>query len=382
MTVLAVAGISARMLAEAATDDGFEVVALDLFGDADTRRACAQWCPIGTPASLRIDGALLLAALAALARRGDVAGWIAGAGFEARPDLLERGAALLPLLGTPADAVRRVRDPQAFFFGFLDAQAIAHPQVRMTPPAIAAGWLVKEAGGCGGWHIRRAGSTEAVRDPHYFQREMPGTPMSATFIANGSDAAVLGFNRLIVRPFGARPFVFCGAVGPVPLLPEVAAGVSAALRSIAAAFALRGLGSLDFMLDGRSFGVLEVNPRPPASIALYGKRFVPAATHGVVAAHVRACIDGELPQWPAPTPNNAVRGTEIVFAPRPLWLDEAAVARLAARAGCHDLPAAATRFAAGDPLCSVSASAANADAVQTLLNRGREAVHQSLETDP
>ena len=379
MTVLAVAGISVRMLAEAATDDGFEVVALDLFGDADTRRACAQWCPIGTPASLRIDAELLLVALGKLARRGDVAGWIAGSGFEARPNLLERGAAWLPLLGTQADAVRRVRDPQAFF-GFLEAQAIAHPPVRMTPPDDAAGWLVKEGGGCGGWHIRRAGSTEAVREAHYFQREMQGTPMSATFIANGSDATVLGFNRLIVRPFGARPFVFCGAVGPVPLPSEVAAGVGAALRSIAAAFALRGLGSLDFILDGRGFSVLEVNPRPPASIALYGRRFVPAATHGVVAAHVRACIDGELPQWPAPTANNPVRGTEIVFTSRPLWLEEDAVARLAARAGCHDLPAFPTRFAAGDPLCSVSASAANADAVQSLLDCGREAVHQSLET--
>ena len=41
MTVLAVAAVSARMLVEAARADGFDVVALDLFGDADTRRACA-----------------------------------------------------------------------------------------------------------------------------------------------------------------------------------------------------------------------------------------------------------------------------------------------------------------------------------------------------
>ena len=136
MTALAVVSLSARMLAEAAVDDGFEVVALDLFGDADTRRASAEWHRVGDPASLSIDGAELLSVLKALAQRGSVAGWIAGSGFEGRPDLLESGAALLPQIGTRAGAMRRVRDPQTFF-GFLDARGIAHPMVRMTEQYVA-----------------------------------------------------------------------------------------------------------------------------------------------------------------------------------------------------------------------------------------------------
>ena len=384
MTVLAVAALSARMLAEAATEDGFDVVALDLFGDADTRRACSQWVPIGAPAALRIDAARLLAALGALAQRGVAAGWIAGSGFEGEPELLEHGAALLPLIGTQADAVRRVRDPQAFF-GLLDAEGVAHPAVQMTAPLEAAGWLVKDAHGCGGWHVRRAVQpAEPLLEHHYFQREMPGTPMSATFIANGNDACVLGFNQLIVRRFGARPFVFCGAVGPVPLPAGVAGRISAAVRSLATAFSLRGLGSLDFMLDGDAFGVLEVNPRPPASMALYRRRFfqgaAQGAARGVIEAHLRASLQGELPKLPARPANDAVEGTEIVFAPRSLWLAEPAARRLAERPGCHDLPSAATRFEAGDPLCSVSASGASAEQVRSLLEHGREAVHQSLET--
>src|SRR6188768_2540874 len=144
MTVLAVASISARLLAEATRHDGFEVVALDLFGDADTRKACSRWDAIGEPARLEIDAARLLTALQALAQDRRVAGWIAGAGFEGKPDLLARGAAVLPLIGTQAEAMRRLRDPQAFF-GFLDAHDIAHPVVRMTTPPDAAGWLLKDA---------------------------------------------------------------------------------------------------------------------------------------------------------------------------------------------------------------------------------------------
>ena len=369
MTVLAVAGLSARVLAEAAADDGYGVVALDLFGDADTRRACSQWWPIGRPEVFQIDAALLLSQLAALARRGDVTGWIAGSGFDGRPDLLERGAALLPFIGTPPDVVRRVRDPQ-LFFAQLDAAGIPHPAVQTTTPADSSGWLVKDAHGCGGWRIRRATRHVDASGHHYFQREMAGTPMSATFVADGRAARVLGFNELIVRPFGARPFVYCGVVGPVPLPADLGGRVSAAVNDLAAAFSPRGLGSLDFMRDGDHFGVLEINPRPPASMALYGK--------GVVADHVHACLHGDLPRTKV-VANCTVRGTEIVFARRPLHLDASAAKRLAERAGCHDLPAGVARFDAGDPVCSVSASGSNAAQVHLLLQRARDAVHHSLE---
>jgi predicted ATP-grasp superfamily ATP-dependent carboligase len=199
---------------------------------------------------------------------------------------------------------------------------------------------------------------------------------------------VLGFNRLIVRPLGTRPFVFCGAVGPVPLPDEVAARLTATVRAIVAAFSLRGLGSLDFLLDGDAFEVLEVNPRPPASMALSGPRYFRSASRaapsGAVAAHVRACVKDELPEPAAHLATDTVQGTEIVFAPCPVWIDEPAARRLAERANCHDLPSGAMHFATGDPICSVSAAAAAADAelVRAMLDHGREAVHQSLEIDP
>jgi len=379
MNVLAVASISARLLAEAARDDGFEVVALDLFGDADTRRASSRWQRIGEAARLEIDDHRLLAALGALAREGRVAGWIAGAGFESQPDLLARGAALLPLFGTPAEAMRRLRDPH-LFFDFLAAHGIAHPPVRSAAPDDAAGWLVKDAQGCGGWHIRRAdepgAAAWAAASPHrYHQRELHGVPMSATFIANGRDAVVLGFNQLIVRPLAGRPWVYCGVIGPVPLPAGVAAHVTAAVRAAAASFGLRGLGSLDFMREGDQVNVLEINPRPPASMALYAPR------GGLLAAHVRACTESALPLWPMPAAGDAVHGTETVFAPHRLWLDEATALRLAAQRDCHDVPAVAASFEPGEPVCSVSASGANAKAVRALLACGREAVlHQCMET--
>jgi predicted ATP-grasp superfamily ATP-dependent carboligase len=129
------------------------------------------------------------------------------------------------------------------------------------------------------------------------------------------------------------------------------------------------------MLDGERVSVLEVNARPPASMALYPD----VGGAGVMRAHLRACLHDELPHDPQ-RPAGRVGGTEIVFAPRALRLDDAAAAALASWPGAHDVPHAGTHFGAGDPLCSVTASGPDADSVKIALARQRDAVLQQLET--
>src|SRR5439155_15574740 len=132
-STLVLAGLSARMLSEQAVRDGYSALALDVFGDVDTRQAAAAWAGIGAPGELCIDADRFLAGLADFASREGVLGWVAGSGFDDRPELLEAGARILPLIGTPASAVRRVRDPRAFF-AFLDVQGIAHPPASFNAP--------------------------------------------------------------------------------------------------------------------------------------------------------------------------------------------------------------------------------------------------------
>ncbi len=381
MALLAVAGLSARLMAEAAARDGFEVIALDLFGDVDTCAVASRWFGIGDAAALRIDAGRTLAALAALARRGDVAGWVPGGGFEGLPGLLARGAALLPLLGTAPADVARVRDP-AQFFGCLEKHDIEHPAwcaaLGDIGKAGVAGWLVKNARGCGGWHVRPAAAGEPLPPHHYLQREVAGQPMSATFVANGKEAVVLGHNIQMVSQQAGRPFTHGGVVGPVELPGAVVRRVQAILALLVPAFGLKGLASLDFMLSGTQVSVLEVNPRPPASIGLYG-------SHGPMAAHLLACTSGALPSslpaaGPAAVASPAVQGSEIVFARAPLRLDTALAHWLAGWPDVHDLPCAGQHFAAGDPLCSVAAHGASAAEVLARLQDSRTALLQSLES--
>ena len=73
--------------------EGFSVVALDCFGDCDTRRVASRWQPIGSAARLRIDETLLLDTLQVLAERDEARGWIAGSGFDGRPESASAGRA-------------------------------------------------------------------------------------------------------------------------------------------------------------------------------------------------------------------------------------------------------------------------------------------------
>jgi len=347
-----VAALSARVLAESARQAGWRVVALDLFGDADTRRACVRWHRIGEPGSCAIDAALLRPALAAAARETGAIGWVAGSGFEAAPELLETPVPGLPLLGMGAAALRRARDP-ASFFGLLDRLGLAHPAVAFEPPANPEGWLLKSAAGSGGWHIRHA-SEGAAGAPSYWQRVQAGTPMSALFLADGTRAQLVALNRLIVQPLDALPYVYAGAVGPVRD-EALARRLEQALSALVPALELRGLASLDFLADRGEAWLLEINARPSATMALHER----AWPGGLLRAHVHA-LEGELPAV-APASAAGVRGCRTVFAQRECRVGLALAAELAQSPNCHDLPAPGLRFGRGEPVCTVSTSAMRSD---------------------
>lgn len=372
MTTVVLAGVSVRAMAESARRGGLEAIALDAFGDEDTRAACRRWESIAGPRPFEIDPQRFVAALEAAAAESGVCAWIPGAGFESQPQAIGQGAAILPMAGTAADDVQRLRDARAFF-AELDAAGVDHPPVRFEPVDDARGWLAKDAGGCGGWHVRPAETlADGVLPPgHYLQRQVDGAPMSATFLADGNTARVLGINRQRVRHFGTRHHVFRGVTGPVAIGASAMEKVRLALRRLIAAYRIKGLGSLDFMLDGERVAVLEINPRPPASFPLHERG------DSLVAAHLDICLHG---RWPSETASDGtVRGTEIVYARRAFTLGPEGAAHLARRR-CHDRPAAGSRFEAGDPVCTLEADGPSADEVDARLAAGREELLDMLES--
>jgi predicted ATP-grasp superfamily ATP-dependent carboligase len=389
--LIAVVGASARMLARAAVDEGCEVCALDLFGDADTQALALGWWPIGqdgacVPDAQRLQAGLRAAQACARASGRRLLGWVPCAPLEGHAALLSELAATLPelpLLGSSPAAVQRLRDPRAFFAD-LRAADIPHPPVAWERPDDGQAWLLKDFRACGGEHVRLLQATQpvpALQPGQYLQRRVPGQPMSATLVVEAGRVRVLGFNRQLVdaaAPTGAvaAPYRFLGVVGPVPVPAVVAQQVQRAceqLTALAGPLGLRGLCSLDFLLQGDRWLALELNPRPSASTALY-----PA--YGPVRAHLAACL-GE-PAAAAPAGLQPTRGWAIVHARQRCRLTPAAAAWLGAQPATHDLPRAGQRFDPGQPLCSVSAVGANASQVLAALAARRAELLQQLETCP
>lgn len=416
--VLVVAGLSVRALAQAARRDGFEVIALDLFGDADTRAACRHWLPLtraaGTaPGVWQIDPASLRAAWSQACRWAGSTGLGTPVGLLAGSGLAREGADLvdLPLLGTAPADIAALRDP-ARFFGALRALGIEHPNVSLRP-VHAPGWLRKDFGASGGAHIvaadavsARAVSADTATSPGlYWQQRLLGEAMSLTLLGCASDtaedgghAALLGLNRLLTHAAGpdGGAYGHAGLIGPLAWTAGQQAQLQTLADRLVRRFRLRGLIGIDLLLVAGRWQVLEVNPRPTASLVLYGEAGMPegatdGTTHGtndatidtggpgtgLIRAHLQACRDGAPPAALALTAlrggtHARLRGSELVRSPHDGWLDEAAVRRLQAHAatlGLHDLPASAQPLVAGAPVCSVQVIAASAQADVALVRR-------------
>ena len=329
---LLIAAVSGRQLAHAARRAGFTPLVADFFADTDTQAAAHACRKLGGDIASGMRRQTLLPALRALAARAPspILGLVYGAGFEDRPALLTLIAKHWPLLGNTAATVARLKAPESFF-AELDRLGIAHPATTSERPRKGAGWIAKRKGGAGGSHIapsrlqRDAGSI-------YYQERVAGRAVSALFLANGRRARVLGFSEQWTAPTPRSPFRYGGAVRPASLRPSVARQMASAVAAIARSFAIVGLASADFLVDGDEALLLEINPRPGATLDIFdsgakplmrmhleairerrlprsGLKFDDAMASAIVYSPVKLCVPSGTawPDWSADRPKPAER---------------------------------------------------------------------------
>ncbi len=361
-----VAAVTGRALAASAVRGGHRVVVLDCFADRDTRTLAQACRSVVAPRRLALDSHTLLAQAGALAPPARCAGLVYGSGFEGRTRLLSRLAAGRHLFGNPPTVVAAVKDPHRIFPTF-DRVGIGHPQVRLHPPRALRGWLVKEPGSAGGSRVRMAAPGPVPRRAYYQRFEM-GRRLSALFLADGRRACVLGFNEqwtASVRP--GLPFLYGGAVGGVSLPSAAEDDIRARLDALVELTGLVGLNGLDLLLRGEKWAALEVNPRPTATMDLYD----PDYPEGLFDWHLRAC-QGELPLRAARP--RASRAHAVVYAPAFGRVRES----FSPPEWCRDVPHAGTVLAAGAPLCTVHAAAADTERALALLRRRCDLIQRTI----
>jgi predicted ATP-grasp superfamily ATP-dependent carboligase len=363
---LAVA-LSARALVAAAQRAGARVIALDLFGDEDTAAAADECFTVARRSSplplwererlLAFDREALLEAVEQ--RRGRASGLVYGAGFEQDPALLAALESFAVILGNRAEVVAAVKDPLGFA-ALLARLGAPHPETALEAPS-GGEWLTKRVGASGGGHVKPAGA-DAAAPGFYFQRRLAGRPVSALFLGDGRNAWVLGHSEQWADPTAAMPFRYGGCVGPVMLDGKIAAGIDAICQELVAALGLVGLNSLDLLLDGERFHVLELNPRPGATLDLFDGR------DGISlwSAHI-ASVAGR--GAPLRKMTGAPRAAAVVYAPVRLRIPP----RFAWPDGTADRGRAGTIIESGEPVATVMATAPTpAEARATVEKRARQ----------
>jgi predicted ATP-grasp superfamily ATP-dependent carboligase len=339
-TLLLIA-VSARALATAARRARYAAIAIDAFGDEDTRAACVEvWKVEGAMGGFA--GIALEPVVAQLCAAYAPQGIVFGSGFDDCPRALVALARHAPLLGR-ATALRRAKDPRVFA-NACGAVGIAHPEIRTIEPETPSQWLVKRRGGSGGLHVAAAQKGRPLRHGEYWQRKVNGRTISLLFVRDALAAAPIAWSEQWTAPSESAPYRYGGAAGPIE--DASPRGFFDKLAALTLRLGVRGLASADFVDDGERLWLLEINPRPGATLAVFDTDDDPLLTR-----HIDALSNG---QSTPPKPRNP-KASAIVYAesdteaPRGDWPDWAS-----------DRPSPGSLIPAGAPICTVSAAGATA----------------------
>ena len=372
-----VAGVSTRAAAESAARAGFDVIAIDAFGDLDQHPAVRSL-------SLPLNGASFTAHAAAEAVRdvaADAAVYLSP--FENHVRAIDALSADRALWGNPPDVIRRVRDP-FLLAGVLRRRGFSTPITRVdVPPELADAkeWLVKPFRSGGGNGVRSWSPDAPVSHGYYAQERIAGVPASIVFVAAGGRAVPMGISRQLIgdEAFGVSGYRYCGNVlasTDDEVFSERVVELLIALScEVTEQFGLIGLNGIDCVVKDEVPYVIEVNPRWCASMELVERQYGVS----MFGAHAAACVDGVLPSFELARVHQtgSVIGKAIVFAREDVvavgtrtWLGDETV---------RDIPKPGEPLARGQPICTVFAEGENSGACVEALKRRAHDVYVALE---
>ena len=288
-----VAAYSARALASAANRAGFAPLSIDVFGDEDTREASS--------ASVKLEGGLsdgltldkVVGAVEMMISAHRPIGLVYGSGFEHQPETITAIGRRTRIFGNQAESLKRAKDPLTLA-RLCEANGVQHPSISFAPPDEPQLWLMKKRGGAGGAHIAAAAGASGALPDCYFQRRVAGESISALFLANGKEAEIIGLSLQWTAPTPASPFRYGGAAGPVDANPTQTREIARVVALIASELDLVGLNSADFLVSADAVWLIEVNPRPGATLDVFESN-----EGALFARHVASCEGHLAPASPS-----------------------------------------------------------------------------------
>ena len=331
---------SGRALAASANHAGIDTHVIDLFADEDTAEFTLSNTSV-TGFSDGNDSKELINIVAEYTNNYADLSVVIGSGFEQNPELLALLEHRVTVIGNHASIIRQLKNP-GIFFKNLEQLALPYPEYfTCVDDSIKGDFLIKTMGGAGGGHIRHYKNDSSLTSTSFLQAFLRGKNYSATFIADGTVAHVLGFNETWVCKENSD-FTFAGAASNVSLSNELRQQVTDAIRRIVALFKLKGLCGLDFIVEeSGKYSILEVNPRPTATFELY-------ETQGSLFVQHLAAFQGKITE--PELDQTGSRALGLLYAGKSITIP-----RLDWPEWVTDRPQAGKQIAIGEPVCTVHA---------------------------
>ncbi len=370
---LLVIGVDSVSLAASTKRAGYQVFAVDHFGDQDLKRLCRESLSVIRQTSGKSCGYLssdfnpeiLLQLTKALLKRCEIDAVLLSSGLDDSSDILFELNELVPILGNHPSIIEKVRDKTEFFHE-LDRLGIYHPkttdaedleEARRISKDIGYPIVVKPWSGFGGAGVRKAEDSHELKQAFretsltgkkvLIQKYISGTHASASLISSTKESVTLTLNEQLIgmHELGQRePFGYCGNVVPLSAPRTVVKECKGVVEKVAQNFCLIGSNGIDLVISEEGIPyVIEVNPRFQGTQECVER----VLGMNIVEAHVKACIEEELPrvEWEP----SSFCARLILSAPERLIAPDLGVFEDA-----RDIPLPGVVVEEGEPVCSVA----------------------------
>lgn len=357
MNTLLIIAQSGQMLAQAASNIGLTFFVIDCFSDRDTHALAADLYQVS---SLAIDNIQT----GVKKFKKNCSFCLYGSGFEAYPETLVFLASHFQLLGNSSRTFNALQNKPAFFQQ-LQRLNITYPAVYVTPPASKKNYLIKPYQSLGGENIQRLTSVNThplKKNTFYYQRYIKGENLSVLFLAHREYARVLGYNQQWTRP---DSFVFSGIMNHATLAKQHQHTIQQWLKKLTSHYQLQGLCSLDFILYKDQCYLLEINPRPPASMMLYQAN--------LLQHHLLAC-QNKVDQQTIFL-SKKYTAYQIIYAPKHIKIPQT----MQWASCCHHIPNGGQIIPKDSPICSMIISQNSSTSLLETLQRQQHRLFNQLK---
>ncbi|MFL2870793.1 MAG: ATP-grasp domain-containing protein [Pirellulaceae bacterium] len=333
-------GACVRPCATIAAAAGYQVTAIDLFNDLDTRAA--------SKSSIKADQ--YPDQLFRIAESSKTNYWLYAGSLENYPEQIAQLASKKTLLGNNQDVIHKCRSPE-FICKVAQDASWNYPGSELTntgyinsgPPI----WLSKPRLSAAGQGVQVSRTKPPANPDRLVQLFIPGPTYGAACISNGSETQILGVTRHLrmSRRLGTARFQYCGSVGPMLVAEPLNTAISTMANEIALRCSIVGLFGLDFKVWDNQLWLLEINPRFTASMDLLSN----GADTNIIQQHIDACHNKPLTQMPNSHRFETIKTRAILFAKSPTRF----ISSCNTLDYLADIPDNNALINVGNPICSV-----------------------------